>query len=97
MIASISEIESAQGLIVSRIGAPVTLPAVVQIKIATREGVPLGRVRTRRGRFSFRIRPFPSLLNQSALGPSVLLGVLIHDLETRARLMVDLSSKWQVS
>ena len=41
IVAAIPEIESAQCLMVSRIGAPVTLPALVQIKIATREGVPI--------------------------------------------------------
>jgi len=41
IVAAIPEIESAQCLMVSRIGAPVTLPALVQIKIATREGVPV--------------------------------------------------------
>jgi S-adenosylmethionine synthetase len=41
IVAVIPEIESAQCLMVSRIGAPVTLPAVVQIKISTREGVPI--------------------------------------------------------
>jgi S-adenosylmethionine synthetase len=47
MIASIPEIESAHCLIVSRIGAPVTLPAVVQIKIATREDVPVAALQAR--------------------------------------------------
>jgi S-adenosylmethionine synthetase len=32
---------------VSQIGAPVTLPAVVQIKIATREGVPVTALQAR--------------------------------------------------
>lgn len=47
MIASIPEIESAQCLMVSRIGAPVTLPAMVQVKIATREGVPVTALQAR--------------------------------------------------
>lgn len=47
IIAEIPEIESAQCLMVSRIGAPVTLPAVVQIKIATREGVPVTGLQAR--------------------------------------------------
>src|SRR5450759_1498870 len=47
IVAVIPEIESAQCLMVSRIGAPVTLPAVVQIKIATREGVSFSDVRQR--------------------------------------------------
>lgn len=47
MIAAIPEIESAQCLMVSRIGAPVTLPAAVQLKIATREGVPVTALQAR--------------------------------------------------
>lgn len=47
IIAEIPEIESAQSLMVSRIGAPVTLPAVVEIKIATREGVPATALQAR--------------------------------------------------
>jgi S-adenosylmethionine synthetase len=47
IIAEIPEIESAQCLMVSRIGVPVTLPAVVQIKIATREGVPVTGLQAR--------------------------------------------------
>ena len=47
IIAAIPEVESAQCLIVSRIGAPVTLPAVVEIKIATREGTPVTALQPR--------------------------------------------------
>ena len=45
IIAAIPEIESAQCLMVSRIGVPVTLPAVVQIKIASLEGVRIANLR----------------------------------------------------
>jgi len=45
IIAAIPEIESAQCLMVSRIGVPVTLPAVVQIKIASLEGVRISNPR----------------------------------------------------
>jgi S-adenosylmethionine synthetase len=41
IIAAVPEIERAQCLMVSRIGAPVTQPAMVQVKIATRAGVPV--------------------------------------------------------
>jgi S-adenosylmethionine synthetase len=47
IVAAIQEIESAQCLMVSQIGAPVTLPALVQIKIATREGIPVTDLRER--------------------------------------------------
>ena len=45
IVAAIPEIESAHCLMVSRIGAPVTQPALVQIKIANREGVPIAHLR----------------------------------------------------
>ena len=41
IVAAMPEVESAQCLMVSSIGAPVTQPAVVQVKIAAREGVPI--------------------------------------------------------
>ena len=47
LIAAIPEIESAQCLMVSRIGAPVTLPSVVQIKIATRDSLPIADLQKR--------------------------------------------------
>lgn len=47
IIAMIPEIENAQCLIVSIFGAPVTLPVVVQIKIVTREGVPIADLQKR--------------------------------------------------
>jgi S-adenosylmethionine synthetase len=47
IVAAIQETESAQCLMLSRIGDPVTLPAVVQIKIATREGVPVADLHER--------------------------------------------------
>jgi S-adenosylmethionine synthetase len=47
IVAAVPEVESAQCLMVSRIGAPVTLPAKVQIKIATRNGVPIADLQER--------------------------------------------------
>lgn len=47
LVAAVPEISAAQCLMVSRIGAPVTLPAVVQIKLATRDGIPVNKVRLR--------------------------------------------------
>jgi S-adenosylmethionine synthetase len=37
LVATVPEIVAAQSLMVSRIGAPVTNPAIVQVKLATRE------------------------------------------------------------
>ena len=39
LVATVPEIIAAQSLMVSRIGAPVTKPAIVQVKLATREGM----------------------------------------------------------
>lgn len=41
----IPDIAAAQCVMVSRIGAPVTCPALVQVKIGTRDGVPAGQLR----------------------------------------------------
>jgi S-adenosylmethionine synthetase len=41
LVANLPEIASAQCLLVSRIGAPVSEPAFVQVKLATKEGLPL--------------------------------------------------------
>jgi len=47
LVAAVPEIARAQCLMVSRIGAPVREPAVLQLKLATRDGVPPGQLRTR--------------------------------------------------
>ena len=41
LVAIVPEVVAAQCLLVSRIGAPVTDPALVQVKLATRDGIPL--------------------------------------------------------
>jgi S-adenosylmethionine synthetase len=47
LIASVPEIIAAQCLMVSRIGAPVTDPAIMQVKLTTRDGIPVYEVRRR--------------------------------------------------
>jgi S-adenosylmethionine synthetase len=47
LIETMPEISAAQCLLVSRIGAPVTSPAVLELKVATRDRVPLGQVQGR--------------------------------------------------
>ncbi|MFH1340647.1 MAG: methionine adenosyltransferase [Pseudomonadota bacterium] len=44
LIATVPEISAAQCLMVSRIGAPVIRPALVQIKLATRDGIPVDKI-----------------------------------------------------
>ncbi len=45
MVSTVPGIAAAQCLMVSRIGSPVTDPAIVQVKVATRDGLPVDRVR----------------------------------------------------
>ena len=69
LIAAIPEVESAQCLMVSRIGAPVTLPAVVQIKIATRDGVPIANLQKRiEALVGVRIARIPDLVSGFVAG-----------------------------
>jgi S-adenosylmethionine synthetase len=43
--AALSEIAAAECMLVSRIGDPVTRPALVQLKVATRDGLPIAKIR----------------------------------------------------
>ncbi len=45
LVASVPEIVAVQCLLVSRIGSPVTSPAIVQVKIATQDGIPVDNIR----------------------------------------------------
>ena len=64
IIAQVPEVQSAQCLMVSKIGTPVTLPAVVQIRIATREGVPIADLQDRIDEIvSDRIARIPELVS----------------------------------
>ncbi|RWA68032.1 methionine adenosyltransferase [Mesorhizobium sp.] len=43
--AALSEIAAAECMLVSRIGDPITRPALVQLKVATRDGLPIAKIR----------------------------------------------------
>ena len=45
LVARVPEIAATQCMIASRIGAPVTEPAMVHVRIATRDGVPIARLK----------------------------------------------------
>jgi S-adenosylmethionine synthetase len=45
LIGAVPKIIAAQCLLVSRIGSPVTQPALADVKIATRTGIPVGEFR----------------------------------------------------
>jgi S-adenosylmethionine synthetase len=47
LVATVPEIASAQCLMVSSIGAPVSEPAIMHIKLATRNGAPVDELRSR--------------------------------------------------
>jgi S-adenosylmethionine synthetase len=47
LVAAVPEIASAQCMLASRIGAPITEPAIVHVRIATREGVPIASLKPR--------------------------------------------------
>lgn len=47
LVATLPEIAAAQCLMVSQIGSPVTKPAMIEIKLATRDGFPVARVESR--------------------------------------------------
>ena len=45
LVATVPEISHAQCLMVSRIGSPVTSPALLDVKIATRDGIPVAQLK----------------------------------------------------
>ena len=47
LVTSVPEIAAAQCLMVSRIGSPISSPALVQVKITTRDGSPVDKFRQR--------------------------------------------------
>jgi S-adenosylmethionine synthetase len=47
LVREMPEIAKAQCLMVSRIGSPLSRPALLQIKIATRDGIPAGQLQNR--------------------------------------------------
>ncbi len=47
LVATIPEITAAQCLMVGQIGAPITEPAMLQVRLATRHGMPVDRLRPR--------------------------------------------------
>ena len=47
LVATVPQLSAAQCMMISRIGAPVTRPAVIEIKLATRDHYPVARLRRR--------------------------------------------------
>lgn len=69
LVSEIPEIAGAHCLMVSRIGTPVAQPAVVQIKLATREGVPIAQLRRQVEELvASRITRIPNLISGFVTG-----------------------------
>ncbi len=69
LVRDMPEIAKAQCLMVSQIGAPVTLPAVLQIKLAVREDIPLARFRGRAEEIAAdRLAAIPSMVDDFVSG-----------------------------
>jgi S-adenosylmethionine synthetase len=45
IVTNVPDVTAAHCIMVSRIGAPVTSPAIVEVKLATRDGVPVAALR----------------------------------------------------
>ncbi len=69
LIAAVPEIASARCLVVSRIGLPVNEPAFLQVKLATRDGVPPAQLRARVEEIAAdRLARIPSLVDAFVAG-----------------------------
>ncbi len=69
MVSAVPAIAAAQCLMVSRIGSPVAEPAIVQVKLATRDGLPVDRVRREvEGVVSDHLARLPALVDDFVPG-----------------------------
>ena len=69
LTAALPDIVAAQCLLVSRIGAPVTEPALVHIKLATRDGIPVDAMRRGVGDITAdRLARIPNMVGEYAAG-----------------------------
>lgn len=69
LVREMREATKAQCLMVSQIGAPVTLPAVVQIKLAARDNIPLEKLRKRAEEITTdRLAAIPRLVDDFVAG-----------------------------
>jgi S-adenosylmethionine synthetase len=69
LVATVPEIAAAQCLMVSRIGTSVTNPAIVQVKLATRDGIPIDNVKRRVKEVTAdRLSRIPNLIDDFVAG-----------------------------
>ena len=64
----IPDIAAAQCVMVSRIGAPVTQPALVQAKLATKDGVPAGEFKPQEDVVTDQLSRAPKLVDDFVAG-----------------------------
>lgn len=71
LVRELPEITKAQCLMVSRIGSPLSRPALLQIKIATQDGIPAGQLQKRIDEIAAdRLHTFPAWSMISSRGKS---------------------------
>jgi S-adenosylmethionine synthetase len=69
LVSDMADIAKVQCLVMSRIGTPVTSPAVIHIKLAMREGPPTAQVKTRVAELAaHRIAQIPTLIDEFVAG-----------------------------
>jgi S-adenosylmethionine synthetase len=69
LVARLPEVASTECLMVSKIGAPISEPAFVQVKLATKEGVPVETLRKRVEELvTDQLAELPSLVNRLVVG-----------------------------
>lgn len=69
MVSAVPAIAAAQCLMVSRIGSPVAEPAIVQVKLATRDGLPVENIRREvEGLVSDHLARLPALVDDFVAG-----------------------------
>ena len=69
LVRELSELAKAQCLLVSQIGAPVTRPAMLQLKLASRENISLDRLRPRIEEIvAYRLASIPRLVDNFVAG-----------------------------
>jgi S-adenosylmethionine synthetase len=69
LVSAIPEVVSAQCLLVSKIGRPVTSPALVQVKLATMDGIPVSELATQVEELvADKLAETPAMVGQMAAG-----------------------------
>jgi S-adenosylmethionine synthetase len=69
LVFALPEVVSVECLLVSRIGQPITAPALVQVKLATKDGIPVAKLTTQVERLVVnKLAEMPALVGRMAAG-----------------------------